>query len=102
MPTPSAALGRVLAGSLAVVLLAAVAALTWPNTAPDPRPPVVDAGRIPTKTPIKHVIFLVKENRTFDQMFGLFPGADGTTTGMMGGQRVPLTQGIPQRLSEDI
>jgi phospholipase C len=26
---------------------------------------------------IKHVIFLIKENRTFDTLFGRFPGADG-------------------------
>jgi phospholipase C len=32
-------------------------------------------------TPIKHVIFLVKENRTFDVYFGKFPGANGATTG---------------------
>src|SRR5690348_8589622 len=30
--------------------------------------------------PIKHVVFIVKENRTFDNLFGRYPGADGTTT----------------------
>jgi phospholipase C len=30
---------------------------------------------------IKHVVFLIKENRTFDTLFGRFPGADGATTG---------------------
>ena len=29
---------------------------------------------------IKHIIFLIKENRTFDNYFGTFPGADGATT----------------------
>ena len=81
MPTPRQMLGRVVAGTLAVVLLAAIAGLTWPNRRPAPRPPRVDASRYPTTTPIKHVIFLVKENRTFDQLYGLFPGANGTTTG---------------------
>jgi phospholipase C len=33
--------------------------------------------------PIKHVIFIVKENRTFDNYFGKFPGADGATTGRL-------------------
>jgi phospholipase C len=43
--------------------------------------------------PIKHVVFIVKENRTFDQYFGLYPGADGTTTGKrFGGAVVPLTK----------
>ncbi len=28
-------------------------------------------------SPIKHVIFVIKENRTFDQVFGAVPGVDG-------------------------
>jgi phospholipase C len=40
---------------------------------------------------IKHVVFLVKENRTFDTMFGTFPGADGATSGTTcDGQTMPL------------
>ncbi len=31
--------------------------------------------------PIQHIIFIVKENHTFDNYFGLFPGANGTTVG---------------------
>ena len=30
---------------------------------------------------IQHIVFIVKENRTFDNYFGSFPGADGATTG---------------------
>jgi phospholipase C len=30
---------------------------------------------------IQHIVFLVKENRTFDSMFGTFPGANGATKG---------------------
>ncbi|MDP9224709.1 MAG: hypothetical protein M3P18_12815, partial [Actinomycetota bacterium] len=45
-----------------------------------------------TRTPIKHVIFIVKENRTFDNYFARYPGADGTTTGVTStGQTVPLS-----------
>src|SRR4051794_18989456 len=33
--------------------------------------------------PIKHIVFLVKENHTFDNYFGTFPGADGATTGRL-------------------
>jgi phospholipase C len=33
------------------------------------------------KSPIDHVIFMVKENRTFDHYFGAYPGADGATEG---------------------
>src|SRR5947209_18686982 len=30
--------------------------------------------------PIKHIVIMVKENRTFDDLFGTFPGAAGATT----------------------
>jgi phospholipase C len=40
---------------------------------------------------IRHTVVIIKENRTFDHYFGLFPGAEGTTTGMVStGQIVPL------------
>lgn len=32
-------------------------------------------------TPIKHIILMVQENRTFNNLFATFPGATGTTTG---------------------
>jgi len=39
------------------------------------------AGAAPqAPNPIKHIVIMVKENRTFDSMFGTFPGADGATT----------------------
>jgi phospholipase C len=42
--------------------------------------------------PIQHIVILVKENRTFDNMFGTFPGADGTRVGATSdGRTVPLT-----------
>jgi phospholipase C len=40
---------------------------------------------------IKHVVFLIKENRTFDNYFGTFPGADGATHGPIStGRVIPL------------
>jgi len=40
---------------------------------------------------IQHVVFIIKENRSFDHMFGRFPGADGVTTGRIcDGSVVPL------------
>jgi phospholipase C len=40
---------------------------------------------------IDHIVFIIKENRTFDTYFGTFPGADGATTGMTStGQVIPL------------
>ena len=42
---------------------------------------------------IRHVVFIVKENRTFDTYFGAFPGADGATTGRTcDGSTVPITR----------
>jgi phospholipase C len=42
---------------------------------------------------IQHVVFLIKENRSFDTYFGTFPGADGATSGKTSdGQTVPLTR----------
>ena len=32
-------------------------------------------------TPVRHVVIIVKENRTFDHMFGRYPGANGATSG---------------------
>ena len=45
--------------------------------------PPSDGGAAPhaAKLPIKHVVFLVKENRTFDNYFGNFPGVNGATSG---------------------
>src|SRR6266511_130566 len=93
---------RLVVAALGVALLAVTVGLTWSNRHPRPRPPRADAASFPTRTPIKHVVFLVKENRTFDQLFGLFPGADGTTTGRVGDRVVPLRRGIPERLPRDI
>jgi phospholipase C len=32
---------------------------------------------------IEHVVFIVKENRTFNHYFGAYPGAEGSTTGKL-------------------
>ena len=44
-------------------------------TPPPDRAPLPEAA---SHTPIKHIVFLVKENRTYDNLYGLFPGAAGT------------------------
>ena len=36
---------------------------------------------VPGANPIEHVVFLVKENHSFDNYFGSYPGADGATEG---------------------
>src|SRR6266853_3319517 len=40
---------------------------------------------------IEHIVIIIKENRTFDNYFGLFPRADGATTGAVSnGQTISL------------
>ncbi len=89
---------RVLATAVALAIV--VFGLTGDASSSQARP--VDASRYPTRWPIKHVIFIVKENRTFDQYFGLFPGANGTTVGRTKEGERPLTQGLPERVQHDL
>ena len=51
--------------------------------------------------PIKHVVFIVKENHTFDNMFAHFPGADGTQYARIGKHR-ELLNVTPDHLPFDI
>lgn len=40
---------------------------------------------------VQHVVIMIQENRSFDNLFATFPGADGATSGKMhNGQIVPL------------
>lgn len=45
-----------------------------PSSAPSP-------AIVPGETPIEHVVFIVKENRTFNNYFATYPGAEGATEG---------------------
>jgi phospholipase C len=79
------------------VVLAAVAVACISSGSPAPSPPQnldpaslgVSAFTSPSdaatvalaRRKIKHVVFIVKENRTFDTMFGTYPGANGATSG---------------------
>jgi phospholipase C len=54
------------------------------------------------KSNVQHIVFIVKENRTFDNYFGTFPGADGATSGKIStGKVIPLSH-APDRLPHDI
>jgi phospholipase C len=54
------------------------------------------------RSKIQHIVFIVKENRAFDTYFGTFPGADGTTSGLIStGERMTLRRGS-DRMSRDI
>lgn len=52
--------------------------------------------------PIQHIIVIIRENHSYDQMFGHFPGGAGTTVGTLpNGRRVPLAR-TPTRLWTDV
>lgn len=56
-------------------------------------PPVAqdDTGR-ERVTPIAHVVVVIQENRSFDNFFATFPGADGTTTGQAAAMSAAIAQ----------
>jgi len=105
--------------SVLVAVLFAIACTATPDGGPPPSPqptgPASPSASSPTPSnspgssteamaesfktrwPIKHVVFLIKENRTFDHLFGTFPGANGVSFGMDNGTRRPLTRGTDQR-----
>ncbi len=56
---------------------------------------------IETRWPIKRVVYVMLENRSFDNLFGRFPGVEGTTTGISDGAEVPLTR-CPDWLPGDL
>ena len=67
-----------------------------PTTVPTPTTPGTGIEKI------QHIVFIVKENRSFDSYFGRFPGAEGTTTGRTSnGSIVPLLP-TPDKTPYDI
>ena len=102
---------RALLRTAGVLLALALLAIACSNGPPrwNPLPPAsfgvhparTNAAAIQTRWPIKHVVFIIKENRTFDNLFGQFPGADGATTGLDQGEVRPLTRAL-DRIPEDI
>jgi phospholipase C len=57
---------------------AASGGITLPGT-----PPLLRADRHRSPAYIKHVVIVIQENRSFDNFFATFPGADGATRGLM-------------------
>jgi phospholipase C len=95
--------GLVLFGSGTIGASANVGLVTQPVYVPQ-RTPAADGWGLCNginACPIKHVVFIVKENHSFDNVFGRFPGARGAFYGMEGGQRVKLGLS-PDRLILDI
>ena len=66
-----------------------------PGRAADQQSTRRPAGVAPS--PIKHIVFMLEENRSFDNVFGRFPGADGATTAKLSvGGRDMTTPLVPE------
>lgn len=69
----------------------AAATFTAPPPAESNTPAPAEAATVPSnetalvKDKIKHIIVIMQENRSFDEYFGTFPGADG----------IPMQNGVP-------
>jgi phospholipase C len=71
---------RVFATAALAAILAACGGTAAPASSPAPATPVPAAGPVtlvPGKTPIQHVVVIYLENRSFDSLYGNFPGAEG-------------------------
>lgn len=72
------------------------------STSPTPRPLYGPSpADVDTRWPVKRVIYLMLENRSFDHLFGRFPGARGARSGIRDGEEVPLVR-CPEWLPDDI
>jgi phospholipase C len=73
------------------------------STVPTPRPTfsASPVRELDTRWPIKRVVYLMLENRSFDNMFGRYPGANGTRVGVRDGVEVPLVR-CPEWLPGDL
>jgi len=74
---------RLLGVAAAIVVLMAAPVVHLLDRDGPGTPQLVAAAPPPGNTPdgpIKHIVIFVKENRTFDNYFGTYPGANGATT----------------------
>src|SRR5277367_86281 len=59
-------------------------------------------GGNPAARKIQHIVFIIKENRSFDHYFGSFPGAYGTKTGLTSiGTTIPVPH-APDQMPYDL
>jgi phospholipase C len=73
--------------SAVFLLIAAIVTgslIIWAMHRTDTTTPIASASYT-TATPIKHVVIIFQENRSFDSYFGTYPGADG----------IPMQNGVP-------
>ena len=64
---------------ISILLLITIIVLGWQRFSPVATPSKQQA-HAQAAIPIQHIVIMDKENKTFDSMFGTFPGANGATT----------------------
>ncbi len=109
---------RVRWGLAVCIALALIMAGLWPGVfspdtgwqpvglSADQHIPVIPATSVAApeafRSKIQHIVYIVKENRSFDNYFGTFPGADGATSGIIStGERIALGH-TPDRMTHDL
>jgi len=65
-----------------------------PNPSPLPNPTPTAASSI------KHIVIIMQENRSFDNLFQGYPGADTVNYGMSNGQKIPLQPVLFERITD--
>src|SRR5580704_5078198 len=92
---------RVKSGALIGSFLAIVCLFAAMCFAQSTRPAQVKSAAKSGKgdiTAIQHIVFIVKENRSFDNYFGQYPGADGTTTGLFSTGQTMVLEHTPDQV----
>ncbi|MGP8099941.1 MAG: alkaline phosphatase family protein, partial [Candidatus Cybelea sp.] len=76
--------------TLLVAASAGIAACAGGGSANGSYAPIPAKRVASSSSPIRHVIIVIQENRSFDNLFATFPGADGATTGEA--EAVPVSE----------
>jgi phospholipase C len=61
---------------------------------------LASSAAVRAQNSIEHIVFIVKENHSFDNLFGQFPGADGASYGYCGKHQVRLSKPPKGRLTD--
>lgn len=90
------------------LLMLGILLLSGPLSVKRSTPPISTGGRPgqilaspKSNSPIKHVIIIVRENHSFDNLFGRMPRVDGTTTAHVNSKTVPLND-TPDPMKSDL
>jgi phospholipase C len=79
----SLALKRLWSSVVLIAALGAVSCASRSGISSGATPPDAGPGSGSSSNYIAHIVVIVQENRSFDDLFATFPGADGATQGLM-------------------